>query len=172
MWHVGLLHSFGTCMCIALMWRVVDTCVSNLRQLLCNKTGRFSFQFCVCFLFFFLTDSEKLVDAQTDLDTSRVKERRGAAALNDNSPHESKCKCGRLGLVSPIIQEGVSKDEEALLYICVAVSDKQDLFSRNTEELCVRPYRHYSPRDNSEGTKGLGTLSGCIWRVCFCICVW
>lgn len=136
------------------------------------KRADFHFNFVFVFFFVFLTDSEKLVDTRTDLDTSRVKEPHGAAALNDNSPHESKCKCGCLGLVSPIIQEGVSKDEEALLYICVAVSDKQDLFSRNTEELCVRPYHHYSPRNNSEGTKGLGTLSGCIWRVCFCICVW
>ena len=36
-------------------------------------------------------------------------------ALNETLSDESKCKCGRGGLVSPIIQYGASKDEKALL---------------------------------------------------------
>lgn len=74
------------------------------------------------------------------------------------------------GLVSPIIQYGASKDEKAQL-ACVALSDKQGLFCCNTEELCIRPHHHYSPCNNGKRTKGLDTLSGCIWFVFLCLCM-
>lgn len=51
-----------------------------------------------------------------------------------------KCKMQRdcMGLVSPIIEEGLSsKDGGLLLYMCVAVSDKQELFSLYTQRNCV-----------------------------------
>lgn len=129
-----LLHSFGTRGHLALMRRVADTCVSNSWQLLCNKTCRFSFQFgFFFFLFACRTDSggEKKTTSQTRPKQNWTRAGGGAAALNVNSPHESKCKWQRgcLGLVSPITEEGPSsKDIGVLLCMRVAVSDKQDLF--------------------------------------------
>lgn len=65
-------------------------------------------------------------------------------------------------LVSSIIQYGCSKDEKTLIQGCVALSDKQGLFCCITQELCITPHHHYSPCNNSDGTKGPDTLSGCI----------
>lgn len=97
------------------------------------------------FLFFFVSD--RLGRRKKKTSQTRRKKRNwtraggGAAALNENSPHESKCKLqwGCLGLVSPIIEEGPSsKDEGVLLYMRVAVSDKQDLFfAPDTQGNCV-----------------------------------
>lgn len=94
----------------------------------------------------------------------------GAEALNENSPHESKCNLQRgcTGLVSPIIAEGSSsKDRAVLLYMWVAVSDKLELFSVHRGIVWVWPHCHYSARNNSEEDKRYWHPN--IWHVCFCI---
>lgn len=178
MWHVVLSLSFGTAGHLALMWRVADTCVSNSWQLLCNKMCRFSFQFQI-FFFACRTDSGEKGKKKNHRRTKQnwTRSGGGAEALNENSPHESKCNLqpGCTGLVSPIIAEGSSsKDGAVLLYMWVAVSDKLELFSVHRRIVWVWPHCHYSARNNSEEDKrywhpNTVHLACVCMRVCFCI---
>lgn len=139
---------WSTCTPLALagVWLSCD----GWRTLVCLTRGsccvikRADFHFNFIYLFIFALDRLGRVAGNSQ---TRRKKRNwtraggGAAALNENSPRESKCKLQRgcLGLVSPIIEEGPSsKDEGVLLYMHVAVSDKQDLFfAPDTQGNCV-----------------------------------